>query len=236
MPDAASPHGVRLNLGCGLDRRQGYVNVDRVPEHHPDLVCDVTWLAPIGDRTAAEVLAQDVLEHIPRAQCPTALREWNRVLADDGVLALRVPSLEHLLRLLVREDRQDAREQERLIQNIYGTQGYEGDFHFNGFTEASLRSQLDGAGFIVRSLVLRDEWMFDVQAVKKRHAPPDPILRIVGDAEFLDAAYRSVLGREADPDGKAYYLGLLCKGIAREAVLEALRSSDEHRRLIQRLR
>ena len=230
MPDAPSPQGVRLNLGCGLDYRQGYVNVDRVPEHHPDLVCDVTWLAPIQDRSAAEVLAQDVLEHIPRAKCPTALREWNRVLADNGVLALRVPSLENLLRLLVREDKQVPREQEILIQNIYGTQGYEGDFHFNGFTETSLRCQLDAAGFAVHSLTVHDEWMFDVRAAKTRHTPPDPILRIERDADFLDGAYRALLGREADLDGKAYYLGLLGQGIARESVLEALRSSDEHRR------
>jgi predicted SAM-dependent methyltransferase len=219
--------GPKLNLGCGFDYRDGYINVDMNEEHHPDLQSDVTWLRSIEDESCAEALAQDVLEHIPRAKGTTALREWNRVLKYGGRLIVRVPSLIHLFQLLADHARQDLATQQRLIQCLYGTQGYDGDFHFNGFTEVTLRHALADAGFSVQSIKIVDEWMFEAEAQKVAHVTPDPILRAPIDEAFLDRAYQTLLRRPADPQGKAYYLKVMGGGIAREAVIEALKASDE---------
>lgn len=229
----ANPTGVKLNLGCGNDYREGYVNVDMNTSHRVDLVSDVTWLQSVADQSCAEVLAQDVLEHIPRSRGATALHEWNRVLRPGGRLTLRVPSLLHLLDLLRDPARQGLDEQKQLIQCLYGTQGYDGDFHFNGFTEVTLRHGLAQAGFEVAALRIIDHWLFEADAAKVRHVAPDPVLRIGTDEDFLDVAYQRLLGRAPDPEGAKYYRLMLSQGIVREAVLESLASSDEHRAFAQ---
>lgn len=225
-PEAPAP---RLNLGCGHDYREGYVNIDLNSAHKVDLQSDVADLRAIADNSCTEVLAQDVLEHLGRHRSQTALREWNRVLQSGGALFLRVPSLLDLLGLLQHPDWQSYEQQKRLIQCLYGTQGYEGDFHLNGYTEITLRQELADAGFTITRLDVEDGWLFTVTAYKTRHAPPDPILSTDSDQAFLEQAYLRLLGREPDASGLQHYLALLAQGIDREAVLDTIAQSEESR-------
>jgi predicted SAM-dependent methyltransferase len=224
---AAPPDGPRLNLGCGTDLRDGWVNIDLHAVHHPDLVADITDLRPLHDNYAGYALAQDILEHVPRDCCSTALREWNRVLKPGGWLELRVPDVIALARLLQEPERQTPEAQDVLLQCLFGTQHYNGDFHYNGFTEISLAHALAEAGFEVVSLDHHDEWLFQAIARKTEHRPPEALLRIEGDDAFVDAAYLAILRRAADPGGRAYYLDQLASGIPREAILASLRSAKE---------
>jgi hypothetical protein len=234
VPGETPEPGPKLNLGCGNDYRIGYINVDTNAAHRVDLFSDVTSLEAIADCSCSEAVAQDVLEHIHRTRATTALREWNRVLELGGRLTLRMPSLLHLLGLLNCPSRQTAGEQKLLIQCLYGTQGYEGDFHFNGFTEITLRQELADAGFNVTNLSVVEDWMFECDARKVNHVPPDPMLRITLDAEFIGKAYGALLGRSPDPEGLNYYMSVLRNGIAREAVLESLRNSGEHKLFVEK--
>ena len=52
---------LRLNLGCGYDRKPGYLNVDFQAFHEPDLVADVTDLAMLPDGRYEEIVAQEAL-------------------------------------------------------------------------------------------------------------------------------------------------------------------------------
>jgi hypothetical protein len=67
------------------------------------------------------------------------------------------------------------------------------------------------------------------------HASAQPALRgrISGRADsrsFVRAAYRSILGRSADPDGLLHYMDALNAGsMSRQRVLEVLIDSDEAR-------
>jgi hypothetical protein len=88
---------------------------------------------------------------------------------------------------------------------------------------------LNEAGFSVSHLRIVDDWMFEVHAQKVKHVVPEPMLRLPTDQEFLHAVYDSLFQRRVDPDGEAYYLRVMASGIAREAMLEALKSSDEYR-------
>jgi predicted SAM-dependent methyltransferase len=176
----------RLNLGCGFDRREGYLNVDFQPFHQPDLVSDVRKLDALPSAAYEEIVAQDVLEHLPRTDTLDTLREWARVLRPGGRLVLRVPDVIGLARLLA--NRRDLAEQEVLLQNLFGTQAYPGDFHHFGFTELVLRHYLAAAGFRVDELSHRDEWLFDVVAVRvEGEAPPPPTdlpyMRLEGGGE-----------------------------------------------------
>src|ERR1700733_3692290 len=126
MVGSSDPAAVpdRLNLGCGFDHREGYLNVDINDFHHPDLVADVTDLHMLPDSSCQEIVAQDVLEHLPRTATIPALQEWNRLLDDGGLLRLRVPSVLDLAELLRAAEDQTIERQELLVQCLFGTQAY----------------------------------------------------------------------------------------------------------------
>ncbi len=216
----------RLNLGCGTDIRPGYLNVDLHGAHKPDVVGDAADLYWLPEGHFQELLALDLLEHIPRLRIVTTLKHWNRVLAPKAVLRLQVPDVLGLLTLLQRS--REVKTQETLLQNLFGSQAYTGDFHYFGFTDILLRDYLQQAGFRIKRLEVRDEWLFQVKALKIHEAPPDPVLSL-NPASFIRTVYRRCLHREPDPEGLRHYLEILKSGIAREAVIEALKASPEYK-------
>jgi hypothetical protein len=154
---------MKLNLGCGWDHREGWVNVDFLEEHKPDVIADVLEL-PFPEGSAAEILAQDVLEHLPRTNTRTALDEWFRVLEENGSIEVRVPSLFNAVSLM--QLNQFFNFHETLIQNLYGTQAYTGDVHLTSFTDITLSKYFYEAGFRSVTIEIRDAWMFLIRASK----------------------------------------------------------------------
>ena len=230
----------RLNLGCGWDRREGYLNVDMHGWHEPDLLADVRKLGFLPAKHYDEIIAQDVLEHLPRTDTLRTLAHWNRPLRMGGRLVIRVPSVLGVARLLERPENQGVAKQEELMQCLFGTQAYTGDFHFTSFTPALLEGYLTAAGFRIAALDVRDEWLFDVTAEKVRHieAPPvrdfKELLDVRGDDEFVRLCYREILRRDPDPDGASYYLGgLRGGGMTRQTVIDMMLASAEYHLLPQ---
>lgn len=81
---------VRLNLGCGGDYRQGYINVDGSHVVKTDRAIDLSKLPwPFPDNYADEILMRDVLEHLPDAHAN--LLELHRVLKPCGFVHGSVP-------------------------------------------------------------------------------------------------------------------------------------------------
>ena len=167
----ASRYPDKLNLGCGWDLREGYLNVDLHDFHKPELVADVTKLEMLPSDYYSEVLAQDVLEHLPRQSTVEVLRGWSRLLKVSGLLHLRVPSVIDLAELLKLPENQSIARQELLVQCLFGTQAYTEDCHYTTFTEPLLRHYLAEAGMEVEEWRVRDEWLFEVDA---RKLPPKP--------------------------------------------------------------
>lgn len=136
---------MKLNLGCGNDYRQGYVNVDLRTDCETDLVSDVTKL-PYEDGEVDEILALDLLEHFPVFRTLDILSEWRRVLKLGGLLAIKVPNLEELSKALLARARPDM-----VVRNIYGGHrwGPDGawDTHHTGWTPSMIRRDLELGGF-----------------------------------------------------------------------------------------
>ncbi len=156
----------KLNLGCGWDIREGYLNVDLHDFHEPDLVADVTKLDPLPSGAYGEILAQDVLEHLPRKSSVEVLREWSRLLRAGGTLHLRVPSVIDLAELMKLPENQTIARQELLVQSLFGTQAYTEDCHYTTFTERLLRHYLGEAKMEAEVWGIRDGWLFEVDARK----------------------------------------------------------------------
>lgn len=88
--------GLRLNLGCGMDRLDGYINVDRfgAPDLRHNLEV-VPW--PWPDDSVDEVLLKHVLEHLGR-DTDVYLDIWKelyRVCRDGATIRIAVPHHRH---------------------------------------------------------------------------------------------------------------------------------------------
>ena len=220
----------KLNLGCGFDNREGYLNIDLNGFHKPDLIADICNLGMLSSDFYDEIIAQDVLEHIPRTKTKSVLAEWNRLLKIGGTLKLRVPNLLALLSLLEGRENQNARKQEEILQYLFGTQKYNGDFHHIAFTELLLKDYLTTTGFTILNISHKDKWLFDVIAQKVEDSTYEDFFVIYKDLlavpkkhEFLVEAYLNILGREPDKEGFDYYLSMLDNSrMNKEALIETL--------------
>jgi hypothetical protein len=85
---------MKLNIGSGRKRLEGYVNIDMNPKLNPDLVCNLAsegW--PISDGIVTEGVCSHVMEHLPNTPEPFFhfLRELYRVCANGAVIHVAVP-------------------------------------------------------------------------------------------------------------------------------------------------
>lgn len=132
----------KLNLGCGGDLREGYVNVDIMPINGLVLRADVRSLPFLPSKAAEEILAYDVLEHFPFSQTKAVLQEWIRLLKVGGKIVVRVPDMPKIFRKMLDGDL-PVFEAQRLL---YGGQEYLFNFHNAGFTADYLEGLLLGSG------------------------------------------------------------------------------------------
>lgn len=89
---------MKLNLGCGYDRRDGWLNVDAFAGCEPDKVMDleeIPWDLPSD--AFEHVLLKHVLEHVGRdfQLFAAIVRELYRVAAPGGLVEIHVPHLRH---------------------------------------------------------------------------------------------------------------------------------------------
>ncbi len=81
----------KLNLGCGLTKLEGYLNVDVDPAVEPDLIVNICGFLPFQDGEFEEVLFFHTIEHIEKKWHPSILVEIHRILSPKGVLILGYP-------------------------------------------------------------------------------------------------------------------------------------------------
>lgn len=81
---------MRLNLGCSDRLMPGFVNVDVWAGPGVDQVADLTSEWPWRESTVDEVVAYDVVEHLPSKR--HTLNELYRVLKPGGIARIEVPN------------------------------------------------------------------------------------------------------------------------------------------------
>lgn len=115
---------IRLNVGCGLQRPDGWLNTDsslasfvqRLPlvrrifgarfnisYERPARWLDLRRRWPLADGSCAVVYASHVFEHLSRDQATHFLAEAQRVLAAGGAIRIVVPDLLALARTYLDE-------------------------------------------------------------------------------------------------------------------------------------
>ena len=86
---------MKINLGSGIKRFDGFLNLDIDPSSNPDYVCDLNKdNLPFSDSTVEYVLAHHVFEHIGDGFF-NLLKEIYRVCENDAIIDVVVPHPRH---------------------------------------------------------------------------------------------------------------------------------------------
>lgn len=165
---------MKLNVCCGDDYREGYVNIDFSDKRSDgkdikiDLKRDVLKNGlPYKDCSVDEIVFRESLEHFNRHDGLKILKELFRVLKTDGKLDLTVPpALQQLKILLIQmsnaknvtfEDFEKAHEKFSIWKyhdDVMGgtREGSIGDSHLTLFTKEMLKPILEHVGFKIESI------------------------------------------------------------------------------------
>ena len=89
---------MKLNIGCGLNKIQGFINIDKYPESKPDLVMDADvapW--PFESNQVDEVLFNHSLEHMgaDTETFLTLMKELHRICKAGAKIQINVPHPRH---------------------------------------------------------------------------------------------------------------------------------------------
>ena len=86
---------MKLNLGCGLNKTEGFVNCDSDEVVKPDKLFDFTERFPFDDNSVDEVYTSHTLEHIPQELLVNkTLPEIWRVCKNEAKIKIIVPYLD----------------------------------------------------------------------------------------------------------------------------------------------
>lgn len=146
---------VRLNVGCGIRLREGYINID-VQEAKslsgeivvPDLLSDAKSI-PLPDHCAHELVAIHIFEHFYRWEVEGVLAEWRRLLKPRGLLALELPDIVKCARNLLKGIEGNKHPEQLSMWGLYGDPRHCDHYmtHKWGWTPKTLKALLEANGF-----------------------------------------------------------------------------------------
>ena len=86
---------MKINLGSGIRKREGFLNVDKSAKVKPDIVYDITKVPWDWAKTnqADLIISDNLFEHIESYTLIKVIQECHRVLKPNGILWIRVPIL-----------------------------------------------------------------------------------------------------------------------------------------------
>jgi len=92
---------IKLNIGCGTDYREGYINIDGSSTlGKVDKVVDIggeSLLVHFGEGTINYILANDIVEHLFRWEAVRLLKDFYSLLVFGGSVEIRVPDCEYII-------------------------------------------------------------------------------------------------------------------------------------------
>jgi SAM-dependent methyltransferase len=89
MANTESIRRKRLNIGCGMKKLSGWINVDYNPRFNPDVVWDIMKKGPFRDNDVDYIYCDNVLEHL--SDFVPAMRQFYRILKPGGKLKIISP-------------------------------------------------------------------------------------------------------------------------------------------------
>lgn len=166
---------MKLHLGCGTKKLEGWINIDSVPECRPDVVHDITKPLPYADQSAEDLLAEDLLEHFDKYVRYLVFYEWTRVLKVGGKIILQVPDFKTIL-LRYFKFGYDNFVDFIFGENLWESKIYIGHFgnHKWGYSQKTLKEFVSVFG-IEAANIRRVGLNIRLEGIKRRHVTLDEL-------------------------------------------------------------
>lgn len=133
----------KVNLGCGMLNQESYINVDMRELPGVDVVADARNL-PFQKGIVKELYLSHIIEHFPDEELKKViLPHWYSAIKRGGKIHIICPNWEAMLDGY----NQGIVSYEELKEVTFGSQEYEGNYHFTMFTPETLKYMLMEAGF-----------------------------------------------------------------------------------------
>ena len=82
---------MKLNLGCGKIKKEGFINLDIDEKFNPEIVRDLKRGLPFSNDTFDLIHAEHILEHFDGEDFIFIMGEIHRVLKPNGVAEIELP-------------------------------------------------------------------------------------------------------------------------------------------------
>ncbi|MCX6749296.1 MAG: methyltransferase domain-containing protein [Candidatus Pacearchaeota archaeon] len=132
---------MKLNLGCGEDRKEGYVNVDVIG--NPDIKHNLNkYPYPFKPNSVDFIFAAHILEHVDNPL--KFLKECQKILKKGGKMEIRVPHVE-------------------ATGGAFGTMEHKHFFHESAINDVTGINQTEFIGHpfkLVKTIVKRGRFLF----------------------------------------------------------------------------
>lgn len=142
---------IKLHLGCGTIRKEGYINIDlRTDVDTVDLVADCFKVLPFKENTVDEILSYHLIEHVDEPNFKRLLKYWKSLLKTNGKLIAETPNLIGLAKRFIKVYDEEHVTKPGYIYGCHSKEGREGIFNDNhlwGFSQESLKQYFEEAGF-----------------------------------------------------------------------------------------
>ena len=198
--DGHSPLRLRLGLGCGESRLEGYVKVDFPATEHstqkksaPDIYADITILH-LPDQCLDEIRFHHGFEHFERTQALALLVQWHQWLKIGGKLYIETPDIIGCAETLV--SNRPYAEKQAILRHAFGSQEAQWASHLDGWFAEKVQHILSRFGFETQCRRKRrpvPPYLTDVEAIaeKKNHRNASELLNdaaeILKDSLVSDA-------------------------------------------------
>lgn len=171
--------GKMLNLGCGNNLIEGYINIDKY-DVEADMMADVCEL-PFENGSVEKIVAYQVIEHLPfwKTHCtmnklqgllyyePTFFMECHRVLEKGGIMITECPDLDVVLKRIMDNGGDFGYTDVTSLWGEYyrpwDKERYDdwehqaGSLHINGFTWKEIQKVAEYVGFEVRKQSMEEK-------------------------------------------------------------------------------
>ena len=89
----------KLHLGCGKRFLEGFIHVDVEPHPNVQYVRDIGDLSIFDSGTIDEIYCSHAFEYFDSKEAGLILKEWFRVLKNDGKIFITVPDFSALIKI-----------------------------------------------------------------------------------------------------------------------------------------
>ena len=97
---------MKINLGSGHWKLEGWINVDIDRESEPDVCANLSGGLPFANGVARLMHTEDFIDQLELEEAAEFLHECHRILAPGGVLRVLTPDMKRLAHLYLNDPQQ----------------------------------------------------------------------------------------------------------------------------------